>query len=149
MPTATDQPGLFDIPASPEPSPTDSQEDKRTPAQRIVAAYVDSHRRAHGTDPLKGDIGRVARDTRALLEQATESELVRAADQLGVSVYANLGVQLKKDRERSRRPISQGCAPPLAHGATEWQEGVAAMEAEAAQRAAADPAVAAWLAGVA
>lgn len=148
MPTPTDHPALFDIPAGPEPSPTKGQEEKYSPSQRIVAAYVDSHRRHHGADPTRRDIGRVARDTAALLKEAAESELIRAAEAMGKTVYANLGVQLKIVRRGGKVGNVRGYVNAGPSDDPVWNEGVE-RTATLAESLADDPEMAAWLAGVA
>lgn len=137
-----DQPALFDL--TPQPSPAEGQGDRRSPSQRIVAAYVDSHRAHHGTDPTKRDIGRVARDAAALLKQAAESELGRAATAMGKTVYANLGVQLKIVRKGGNRGYVKGYVNATGNSA-EWERAAA----DTSEMVADDPELAAWLAGVA
>jgi hypothetical protein len=52
--------------------------DGRTPAQQLVAFYVDESRR-HGVEPLPRVVGHVAREVARVLELGREPELVRAA----------------------------------------------------------------------
>jgi hypothetical protein len=151
MATATD-PGQFGL-FEPEPQVLQSQarQGGKTAAQLIVAAYVDSYRRNHsGGDPVKRDIGRVARDVKAALGGGTSvDELTRAATEMGTGPFANLGVSLNKVREGGRRGgvRSKGIAPPAAQDDPAWdgwEEDNARQAAEACEEY---PEIAAWMAG--
>lgn len=148
MTTATDpaQFGLFDAP--PEPPPPAQEPTAAT----VVAAYVDSYRRHHsGGDPVKRDIGRIARDAKSLLSggRASAAELVAAATAMGAGPYSNLGVSLNIERDHGRRPgtRSKGIAPPAHRDDPAWQGAEEENAARAAQILAEDPELAAWYAG--
>lgn len=97
-------------------------------AATVTAAYVDSYREHHsGGDPLRRDIGRVARDAAELIRtgRATVEELAAAAEAMGAGRYSNLGVQLNIVRERGKRTgIARGPVP------VSPREGFAAAAAE-------------------
>lgn len=113
---------LFDAPE------VDLRQAGKTGAQAIVAAWIDSYRKHHGgEDPLKPDIGRVARDAKGMLTrgEAGEDELSAAAIAMGQGIYVNLAMALKKLREDKRpaRPgARQGMAPASPHTDPYWQE---------------------------
>lgn len=139
MPRRTsDQPALFEV-ACTEPRQTG-----KTAAQSIVAAFVDSHRQAHGTDPGRAEIGRVARDAASLLRTAPVERLLAAATAMGRTPYANLGVQLKIV---NRTSPDKGRAPAHPHGASEWSQGAQAVQATAQAVLETSPDLAAWMAG--
>lgn len=111
-------------------------------AATVVAAYVDSHRRNHGGDPLQRDKGRVARDAAGMLHagQASVTELVAAATELGQGPWANLGVQLKKIRERTAPANpARGRVNAIPASDPRWQVLADKQEAEHRERMANDP----------
>lgn len=120
MKPGPDQVALFDAPAAEQHDPP--QAGPRT----VVAAYVDSYRRHQGGDPLKKDIGRIARDAKALLTrgEAGPSELEEAANELGCSTWSNLGMALKIMRKRaSGQPMSPTASvPPVLHNDQRWSD---------------------------
>jgi hypothetical protein len=135
MPPRTTEPTLFDVPAPQAETPG------RTPVQRVVAAFVASHESHHGQRPSRSEIGRVARDTTALLQQASEEQLTAAATAMGQTPFANLAVQLKitKRHARAAAPLQTGDSPV-------WQDGLSAVAQEAATLAFQNPEIAAMLA---
>lgn len=138
--TTPDQPGLFDIPASkPDRTPA-------APAQAVVAAFVDSHRQQHGSDPTRSEIGRVARDVKRLIgNPATVEQLVAAAAAMGRTPFANIAVQLKKVNTST----GKGLARAHPHGSPEWAALAAETDREAQAGADEYPELDAWRAGVA
>jgi len=137
----SDAPALFEMPPAPKPP--------RTPdASTVTAAYVDSHRTSHGRDPLRRDVGRVARDAAALLRagEATVEELTAAASKLGQGCYSNLPVEVKKSRGTGAR-TTKGMAPAVPHGDDAWEKGAAEVAAHAEWLVANDPEMAAFMAG--
>lgn len=115
---------LFDIPA---PDSTDEEAQAPSPsAGTVVAAFVDSYRQHHsGGNPLKKDIGRVARESKALLDtgEAGPLELTEAATEMGKGPYANIGMALKILRDRSgRRGNRQAGAPARPHTDADWAQ---------------------------
>jgi hypothetical protein len=141
--TADSEPALFDLPADSEALESHGRQGGKSATQRVVAAFVDSHRQQHGVDPTRSEIGRVARDVKRLIgNPSTEEQLLQAATAMGKTPFANIAVQLKK----TRHPVAQ-MHKQQRHGADVWEEGAAEIERRAALRAAQDPAVAAWLAG--
>ena len=148
MPIAETQATLFDTPP-PEPEPEKIREPG---AHTVVAAFVDSYRRHHsGGDPVKRDIGRVARDAKAILgaRRATVEELTEAATLTGSGPYSNLGVSLNIQRDRGgrRQGKTLACAPPARRDDPGWNGWEEENAARAAEIAAEDPEIAAWLAG--
>jgi hypothetical protein len=117
------QEALFDVPRPPKPPRPQSAGD-------VVAAYVVSYREHHADrEPLKADKGRVGRDAAQILNsgQATVAELLVAAATLGTTQWANLGQQLKFERDgsgtRGPRPgRAPGMAPALPNEAPVWDE---------------------------
>lgn len=142
--TASPEPALFDLPAlDPQAETEERQGRERSPSQRIVAAFVDSHRQHHGVDPTRAEIGRVARDVKRLIgNPSTEAQLTAAATAMGQTPFANIAVQLKKIR---RPAASMHKQQP--HGAGVWEIGAAETARQVAEEIAADPELAAWLAG--
>lgn len=117
-------------------------------AAAVVAAFVDSYRQTHsGGDPLKRDIGRVARDAAELIRtgRASVEELISAAQAMGAGRYSNIGVQLNIIRERSSRtattrgPVAPASADTFAAAAAE-------QHAAFLDEIRTDPAVARWVA---
>ncbi len=140
MPQRTsDQPALFEV------ARTEPRQQGKTAAQAIVAAFVDSHRQAHGSDPGRGEIGRVARDAANLLRTSPVERLVAAATAMGRTPYANLGVQLKIVNRTAS--VDKGRAPAHPHGASEWSRGAEAVHADAQAVLESSPELAAWMAG--
>lgn len=138
----TDQPGLFSTPkttsATKPPSPS---------AATVTAAYVDAYRRAHsGGDPLKADIGRVARDAKAILGrgEAGPDELAAAATAMGAGPYANLGMALKIHRDRGN-PARKGMARATPHSDPAW-EAARERDVEFVERLRSDGPLRAWVA---
>jgi helix-turn-helix protein len=132
---------LFEI----DPPPPQAEEPKLLGANDVVAAFVDSYRSHHsGGDPLKRDIGRVARDAKASLgaAKATAAELIEAAKAMGSGPYSNLGVQLNILRDR--RPRARGIVPIAPREAFDIPGQVAHAKFIAEIKA--DPEVAAWVA---
>lgn len=123
MSTATDpaQAQLFDV-ETPEPPPAEPR--KPEGVQAVVAAYVTSwHEHNAAGEPLKADKGRIARDAKRMLasREATEVELVAAAQELGTSTWANIATAVKIIRRR--RPGVRGArtnATPEQH--PRWAE---------------------------
>jgi DNA-binding Lrp family transcriptional regulator len=73
--------------------------------QAVVAAYVTSwHKHNADGEPLKADKGRIARDAKRMLSagEATQEELVAAAQELGTSTWANIATALKIIRRRGK-----------------------------------------------
>lgn len=122
-----DEPALFEVESPPKPPAAPSSKD-------VTAAYVDSFRETHEREPLRRDIGRVARETKALLDdgQATVAELISAARAMGRGVYANIGMQLKISRGRGTTPAKVAASLPIMDGDPRWDE----LAASTAQKAA-------------
>jgi hypothetical protein len=140
MPQRTsDQPALFEV------ARTEPRQQGKTAAQAIVAAFVDSHRQAHGSDPGRAEIGRVARDAASLLRTTQVEHLLAAATAMGRTPYANLGVQLKIVNRTAS--VDKGRAPAHPHGASEWSRGAEAVHADAQAVLESSPELAAWMAG--
>lgn len=102
MPTATDpaQAQLFDV-ETPEPPPAEAR--KPVGVQAVLAAYVTSwHEHNAEGEPLKADKARIGRDAKRMLTsgEATEVELVAAAQELGTSTWANIVTAVKIIRRR-------------------------------------------------
>jgi hypothetical protein len=132
---------LFDV----EPAKEPEQPERPPGSQEVVAAYVDSYRRHHsGGDPLRRDIGRVARDAKGILDagKATAPELIEAATNMGSGPYSNLGVQLNMARDSRPRPL--GIAPPMPREF--FEEAASVAHAKFLAEIKADPDVAAWVA---
>lgn len=140
-PSTADQPlplDLGDPPAKKPPAPS---------AGTVVAAYVDSYRRHHsGGDPLKRDIGRVAREAKELLTtgRADPGELERAAAAMGAGPWANLGQQLNIQRQQASKPANRGIAPPAPRGS--FKAASDAQKAQFHEKIRTNPATAAWVA---
>lgn len=136
---------LFDAPPVPAAEPERRGEKS---AKDVVAAYVDSHRRHIGGEPLKRDIGRVARDAKAMLTtgEATMEELMAAANELGNTTYANIGQQVKMLRRRRSPDITKGSCPPVPKDDPRWAQQRAAEQAEMDRQLAEDPEFAAMMA---
>lgn len=116
-------------------------------AADVVAAFVDSYREHHsGGDPVRRDIGRVARDAGQLIRdgQATIAELTDAAKAMGAGRYANLGVQLNILRDRKAGRGSKGIARVAPREA--FDEAATVAQARFIANIKADPEVAAWVA---
>jgi len=115
------QEALFDVPRPPKP-------DRPKGAGDVVAAYVVAYREKHADrEPLKADRGRVGRDAAQILNsgQASVEELLAAAVVLGGTEWANLGQQLKFERNGGRRQQpgrAPGMAPALPNEAPVWGE---------------------------
>lgn len=134
MPTATDpaQAQLFDLPA---PEPPSAEPRKPEGVQAVVAAYVATWKdhNAEG-EPLRADKGRIARDAKRMLTsgEATEQELVAAAQELGTSTWSNIATAVKIIRRR--RPGARGArtnATPERH--PRWAELDSSQEARHAE----------------
>lgn len=144
--TADSEPALFDLPADSEVLQSHGRQGGKSATQRVVAAFVDSHRQHHGVDPTRSEIGRVARDVKRLVgKPSTEVELTVAATAMGQTPFANIAVQLKKIRERAA--VDKGRAPAHPHGAAEWTNGEQAAHDAAALLLRDHPELAAWRAG--
>lgn len=126
------QAALFEAPKPPK-RPASAEDPS---ARTVVAAYVDSHRRHQGGDPLRRDIGRVARDAKALLDrgEASPHELEAAARELGQSTWSNIGTALKI-RRRREQPSATGATQPIPYGSDRWER----LEAEQLEAAASRP----------
>lgn len=117
------QEALFEVARPPKPPRPQGAGD-------VVAAYVVAYREHHADrEPLKADKGRVGRDAAQILNagQATVAELLVAAAALGTTQWANLGQQLKFERDgdgtRGQRPgRAPGMAPALPNEAPVWDE---------------------------
>ena len=68
--TADSEPALFDLPADSEVLQSQGRQGGKSATQRVVAAFVDSHRQHHGVDPTRAEIGRVARDDEVVAADA-------------------------------------------------------------------------------
>lgn len=135
------QPGLFEVEVTVEP-----RQAGKTTTQAIVAAYVDSHREFHGSDPTRSEIGRVARDAKRLIgNPATVEQLIAAAAAMGCTPFANIAVQLKK----ANAPAGKGLARAHPHGSPEWAALAAETDREVQSGADEYPELAAWRAGMA
>lgn len=120
----TDQPALFDVQ---EPPAAEARKDEAPNAGTVVAAYVDSYRRHHsGGDPVKSHIGRVARETKQIIQSGRVdiADLIKAADAMGMGPWSNIGTELNKVRERGGRPpkIDKGIAPVIPREDPCWAE---------------------------
>lgn len=132
---------LFDVQPAEEPD----RPEREPGSQEVVAAFVDSYRQFHsGGDPLRRDIGRVARDAKAMIGtgKATAVELIEAAKNMGTGPYSNLGVQLNITREN--RPRVRGIVPVAPREMFDPAARVAHAKFIAEIKA--DPDVAAWVA---
>ena len=143
MPPTRSEMLTFDL-ELPEPERPDKPA-KEPNAGDVVAAFVDSFRRHHsGGDPIRRDLGRVARDAKQLITagRATVAELVDAAAALGSGPYSNLGVQLNMLRDN--RPRTRGIVPPAPRGS--FAEAHETAERAFVEEIRTDPKVAAWVA---
>jgi len=116
------QEALFEVARPPKPPRPQGAGD-------VVAAYVVAYREHHADrEPLKADRGRVGRDAAQILNsgQATVDELLAAAATLGTTQWANLGQQLKFERDGNRggqrAGRAPGMAPALPNEAPVWGE---------------------------
>lgn len=131
------QPALFEVEA-------EEQQGGKTAPQLIVAAFVDSHRSHHGSDPTRSEVGRVARDVKRLIgSPATVEQLISAATAMGKTPFANISMQLKM----GNKTAGKGIARAHPHGEVEWTEGSQVVNAEAAAVLETAPDLAAWFAG--
>jgi hypothetical protein len=152
MPRATQAEALFELPAAARRAVGTNP---GTGPQHVTAAYVDSFRRHHGgATPSKANRGRVARDAKALLADrgvaTTLAELTAAAVTMGSGRYTNLDMQLKISRDQGKR--TPGETRPVAHAVENgeaWESGLDETAAAAAAAIAADPKLAAFMAGAA
>lgn len=104
--TSVDQGALFDVPEKKKTAGTSGRKAADPSAGTVVAAFVDSYRAHHsGADPLKRDIGRVARESKAILVkgEAGPQELTDAAREMGQGPYSNIAMALKIHRDRGAR----------------------------------------------
>lgn len=149
MPRTPQAEALFDLPPAPRRAAPPA-----TGPQQVVAAYVESFRRSHGgEEPSKTSKGIVARHAKALLSdravRATLPEVTEAARSLGVGRYTNLDMQLKINRDQGKRTgTTKGLARVVANGQA-WDQGSEATDAAAAEALAANPELAAFMAGAA
>lgn len=91
-------------------------------AQAVVAAYVTSWHEHHAEgEPLRADKGRIARDAKRMLttNEATEQELVAAAQELGTSTWANIATAVKIIRRRGSGQKG-GNSPAVPEGHPGW-----------------------------
>jgi hypothetical protein len=135
----------------PEPSPPGTVElrgrQNGKSAATVVAAFVDSYRQHHsGGDPVKRDIGRVARDAAGILRtgKSTVEELAEAATAMGAGRYSNLGVQLNILRDNRAGRGDKGIARVAPREA--FEAGAAAQQVRFIDDIKADPKLAAWVA---
>jgi hypothetical protein len=139
-PKAPEQPGLFEV--------AEVREERagKTPAQEVVSAFVDSHRRQHGADPTRSEIGRVARDTKRLIGNPyTPEQLITAATAMGKTAFANISMQLKITTRGSA--TGKGIARAHPHGEAEWKDGASVVANEVAELLRSDPGAASWFSG--
>lgn len=142
MPSASQPPLALELELPTSPPPT------RSPgAPDVVAAYVESYRRHHsGGNPLRRDIGRIARDAKTALRDATATlaELIAAARAMGATSYANLGVQVSKVRQATTRTGTRG--PVAVSPGSAFAAGAAEQHARFLEEIRTDPEVARWVA---
>jgi hypothetical protein len=119
-------------------------------AATVVAAFVDSYRKHHSqAEPLKRDVGRVARDAKALLGrgEADPGELERAAAQMGEGQWSNLAMALKIYRDRgNRKPVHPG-SPALPHTHPTWVAIADRVDRDTHARLLVDDELVAWIGG--
>lgn len=90
--------GTLPLPGLPAPAePVKPEPKSPTPGQQVVAAYVDSYREQTGADPVKSLIGKVAGQTKRLIDDgAAVDALIEAATAMGHTEYTDLAFQLTR-----------------------------------------------------